>query len=95
MAAFAADWGGIISFLGRAELMFDAVGAMRRRHMDLEAKRHFLVTNWAVHNLGLPRNASSLKGASKHRLTIFRQSHKDRFRRLGEIILLFKLRNYG
>lgn len=54
MAAFTASLGGIVSFLSRAELMFDAVRAMRRRHMDLEAKRHFLVTNWAVHNLGLP-----------------------------------------
>ena len=53
MPAFPADGGRYISSLSRAELVFDVIRAMRRRHMDLEAERHLVITNWAVHKLRL------------------------------------------
>ena len=48
---------GGVPFLGRAELLFDALGAMRRRQVDLQSKRHLVVTNGAVHGLSFCRNA--------------------------------------
>ena len=53
MPAFPSNWGRYISGLGRAELVFDVIRAMRCRHMDLEAERHLIITNWAVHKLRL------------------------------------------
>jgi hypothetical protein len=58
MVTFRAYRDGFIPSLGEAELAVGTVGAMRRSHMDLEAKRHFIITNWAIHKLSLFSNAS-------------------------------------
>ena len=53
MPAFPADWGYSFPALSGAKLVFDVIGTMRRRHMDLEAERHLVVTNWAIHKFRL------------------------------------------
>jgi hypothetical protein len=57
MVTLPAYRGGFMPSL-RAQLAVGTVGAMRRSHMDLKAKRHFIITNWAIHKLSLSSNTS-------------------------------------
>ena len=41
-----------VFFVAGAELLFDRCRPMRRRHVDLQSKRHLVVTNWAIHVSG-------------------------------------------
>jgi hypothetical protein len=58
MVTLPAHRDGFMPSLGEAELAVGTVGAMRRSHMDLEAKRHFIITNWAIHRLSLSSNTT-------------------------------------
>jgi hypothetical protein len=76
MVTFPAYRDGFMPFLGEEELAVGAVGAMRRSHMDLEAKRHFIITNWAIHKLSLSSNASpqGLRGQADGPATVSQAS---------------------
>jgi hypothetical protein len=68
MVTFPSGRDGFMPSLGEAELAVGTVGAMRRSHMDLEAKRHFIITDWAIHKLSLSSNTRLYK-ACDDRLT--------------------------
>ncbi len=52
MSAFSANRGTLISAWNGLELVFNAIGTMRRRQMNLKAERHFVITDWAIHRIG-------------------------------------------
>ena len=52
-----ASGGGLVPLLGGAELLFELLGAVRCHQMDLEAKRHLVVTDGTVHGSSFCRSA--------------------------------------
>jgi hypothetical protein len=47
--------------------MIGTIGAMRRSQMHLQAKRHFLFTDWTIHKLGLRDSVKLAETARRFR----------------------------